>query len=98
MFNSNRDGTGGVYLRRADGTGPVEVLMTGPNNPRANAWAGDGQQLVLIQGGLGNFDRLRLASDEGVITIMYLYFWRESAINLAWLMNARIPRTILVTS
>ena len=42
--------------------------------------------------------RLHLASDEGVITILYLYFWRESAINLGWLMNAHIPQTILVTS
>jgi len=33
-----------------------------------------------------------------VITILHLYFWRESAINLGWLMNAHIPRTILVTS
>ena len=41
---------------------------------------------------------LHLASDEGVITILYLYFWRESAINLGWLMNAHIPQTILVTS
>ena len=41
---------------------------------------------------------LHLASDEGVITMLYLYFWRESAINLGWLMNVHIPRTILVTS
>ncbi len=68
VFNSNRDGTGGVYLRRADGTGPVEVLMTGPNNPRAYAWGGDGQQLVLIQGGLGNFD-LAVLSLEGEPTL-----------------------------
>ena len=45
-----------------------------------------------------NFHGLHLASDEGVITISYLYFWRESAINLGWLMNAHIPQTILVTS
>ena len=45
-----------------------------------------------------NADGLHLASDDGVITILYLYFWRESAINLGWLMNAHIPRTILVTS
>ena len=46
----------------------------------------------------GNIYGLHLASDEGVITILYLYFWRESAINLGWLMNAHIPQTILVTS
>ena len=68
VFNSNRDGTGGVYLRRADGTGPVEVLMTGPNNPRAYAWGGDGQQLVLIQGRQVNRD-LAVLSLEGEPTL-----------------------------
>ena len=38
-------------------------------------------------------DRLRLAGESVEITILYLYFWRESAINLAWPMNARIPST-----
>ena len=41
---------------------------------------------------------LHLASDEGVITILYLYFWRESAINLAWPMNAHMPSTTTVTN
>ena len=36
---------------------------------------------------------LRLAGESVEITILYLYFWRESAINLAWPMNARIPST-----
>ena len=38
-------------------------------------------------------NRLRLAGESVEITILYLYFWRESAINLAWPMNARIPST-----
>ena len=62
--------------------------------------------IVVFAGGVGESgkagggyqERLHLASDEGVITILYLYFWRESAINLGWLMNAHIPQTILVTS
>ena len=41
---------------------------------------------------------LHLASDEGVTTILYLYFWRESAINLAWPMNAHMPSTTTVTN
>ena len=43
-------------------------------------------------------DGLHLASDEGVTTILYLYFWRESAINLAWPMNAHMPSTTTVTN
>ena len=68
VFHSNRDGTGGVYRRAADATGPVEVLMTGPNRPRAYAWAGDGQQLVLIRDGQGDFD-LAMLSLEGEPTL-----------------------------
>ena len=45
-----------------------------------------------------NITGLHLASDEGVTTILYLYFWRESAINLAWPMNAHMPSTTTVTN
>ena len=56
------------------------------------------QNVVTYMGATIRAEGLHLASDEGVITILYLYFWRESAINLGWLMNAHIPQTILVTS
>ena len=68
VFFSNREGAGGVFRRRADGTGLVERLMPGPNNPRAYAWASDGQQLVLIQGGAETFD-LAVLSLEGEPTL-----------------------------
>ena len=42
--------------------------MTGPNFPRAYAWAGDGQQLVLIHSAGGNFD-LAVLSLEGEPTL-----------------------------
>ena len=61
-------------------------------------WKGMGWPILVDSLNLLNTTGLHLASDEGVITILYLYFWRESAINLGWLMNAHIPQTILVTS
>ena len=72
------------------------VVYTSDNGPWSNHSLP--QYVSTITEHAGSSGRLHLASDEGVITILYLYFWRESAINLGWLMNAHIPQTILVTS
>ena len=49
VFASNRDGPWGLYSRAADGTGPVEQLITIEDAaipPAPYAWSPDGQSLV----------------------------------------------------
>ena len=90
---------------------PSAVDVTSARFGPAGATAAHGGHIEDVNGD-GNFDLvlhfktpetgiacgLHLASDEGVTTILYLYFWRESAINLAWPMNAHMPSTTTVTN
>ena len=51
VFSSTREGGRNLFWRAADATGPVERLTTSSSNRQtANAWAGDGQQLVFADG------------------------------------------------
>ncbi len=53
MFGSNRagEGSGGLYSRRADGTGADSVILRTPGGVFEGAWSPDGRWLLLRTGG-----------------------------------------------
>ena len=51
VFASAREGSVGLYRKRADGTGPVDLLMTG--NAAPSSWSADGQLLFYLGQNIG---------------------------------------------
>ncbi len=51
VFASNREEPYGLFWKRADGTGPVDRLMTGNAGP--SSWSADGQLLFYSTGAIG---------------------------------------------
>ena len=68
VFRSSREG-GGLFWKAADGTGEIERLMEGTNNPVAFSWAADGR-LVFDELGLRRGQLLRLAMTGGNIGVL----------------------------
>ena len=46
VFGSVRNGKGGLYMKRADGTGPEELLIESETSKMPMSWSPDGQYIV----------------------------------------------------
>ena len=62
VFSSNRDGSVGLYLRSADGTGQVEHLLAGEGFPVAYSFAPDGGLVFAEQ-------RSETSNDIGILSM-----------------------------
>lgn len=47
-FDSNRDGTWGIYMIGADGTGETNLLTIHPNEDSASSWSPDGKKITFF--------------------------------------------------
>jgi Tol biopolymer transport system component len=77
-FNSDRDGQGNIYRKRANGTGEVERLTTSEFPQWPNSWSPDGKTLAFgefIAGSAGNLMFYRPGADPEVELFLGTPFW-----------------------
>jgi serine/threonine protein kinase len=66
-FASNRDRTGNIYVRPADGTGEAEILVSSDSNDEPWSWSSDGK-FISFNRSVGRSDLWILALETGEAT------------------------------